>query len=110
MSTAFATLESDLSAACLGAFENIRLLRSGVGFGATIDRGVSAFGEGNFTSEARDRITLARAATSGWANGDVITADPAHYSVGELAALPRTSWKLDRLDVDDGIVVSWWLK
>ena len=107
---AFASVESSLSASVLAAFQNIRLAHGAAVIDAVIDRALARIGEYDLSAERRDRITLARTAAAGFANGQTIAADPATYSVGELAAMPRSSWKLDRIDSDDGHLVSWWLK
>lgn len=67
-------------------------------------------GEFGLTGERRDRITVHRADAAWFANGLTIEADPLTYSAAELAAMERTSWKLDRMADDDGHLVSWWLR
>lgn len=107
---AFAALESRLASATLGALANIKLAKGAGVVAAILDRSVETVGEFGLTGERRDRITLLRADASGWAGGDAIAADPATYTAGELAAMGKSSWKLDRIAADDGHTVSWWLK
>lgn len=106
----FAALETAAAAAIQAAFANIRLVKGAAVVDATLDRSVDTLGEFGLTGERRDRITVLRSATSGWAGGDTIAVDPATYSVDEILAMPKSSWKLDRIDDDDGHTVSWWLK
>lgn len=106
----FAALESTLSSTVLTAFQNIRLAYGASVVGAVLDRAVDRVGEYDLTADRRDRITLARSDAAGFANGQTIAADPASYTVGDLAAMPKSSWKLDRIASDDGYQVVWWLK
>ena len=107
---AFAALESTLASATLGALANIKLAKGAGVVSAILDRMVETVGEYGLTGERRDRITLLRTEASGWAGGDSIAADPATYTAGELLAMGKSSWKLDRIDDDDGHTVTWWLK
>lgn len=107
---AFASIESSLSASALAAFANIRLAYGAAVVGAVINRSVARVGEYDLSAERRDHITLARTDATGFTSGQTIAADPTTYSIGDLAAMPRSSWKLDRIDSDDGYLVSWWLK
>jgi hypothetical protein len=106
----FAAIESRLAVATLGALANITLAKGAAVVVAILDRSVETLGEYGLTGERRDRITLLRTDGSGWAAGDAIAADPGTYTAGELAAMERTSWTLDRLATDDGHLVSWWLR
>lgn len=107
---AFAALESSLASATLGALANITLAKGAAVVVAILDRAVDMVGEYGLTGERRDRITVLRSAATGWAGGDSIAADPATYSSGELAAMTKSSWKLDRIAADDGHTITWWLK
>lgn len=99
-----------MASATLAAFANITLAKGAAVVEAVLDRAVEQMGEFGLTGERRDRITVLRTAASGWAGGDTIAADPATYSSGELAAMGKSSWKLDRIAADDGHTVIWWLK
>lgn len=99
-----------MASATLGALANITLAKGAAVVEAMLDRSVETVGEFGLTGERRDRITLLRTAASGWAGGDSIAADPATYSSGELTAMGKSSWKLDRIAADDGHTVTWWLK
>lgn len=106
----FAALESSLASVALATFQNITLTNGVDAFGAVLDRGVEFVGEYGLTGERRDRITVARADASWFANGLAIQADPNTYTTAELLAMERTSWTLDRIAADDGHLVSWWLR
>lgn len=106
----FAALETSLATVALDTFANIRLAKGSAVVDAVLDRGVDQVGEYGLTGERRDRITLLRTAASGWNGGDVVAADPATYTAGELTAMGKSSWKLDRITDDDGHTVVWWLK
>lgn len=106
----FSALEVSLAGTVMDRFENIRLSDGVDVFGAVLDRAVEFVGEYGLTGERRDRITLRRTDAVGFARGGAIQADPGTYSAAELAAMERTSWTLDRMDFDDGQLVSWWLK
>lgn len=106
----FSAIEASLSSVTIGALSNITIYKDGSVVSAILDRSVETLGEYGLTGERRDRITLLRADASGWAGGDSIAADPATYSADDLAAMVKSSWKLDRISSDDGHTVSWWLK
>lgn len=110
MSNPFSSIETSMAVAVMAAFANIRLAKGSAVVDATLDRSVETLGEYGLTGERRDRITVLRSAASGWAVGDTIAADPATYSAGELTAMGKSSWKLDRIANDDGHTVIWWLK
>jgi hypothetical protein len=105
-----AALEARTASIGLAAHVNAWLLNGSTPFDAVLDRSVATLGEFNLTEERRDRITVMRSAAATFANGQAITADPARYTSAEIAAMGKSSWKLDRVDKDDGLVVSWWLK
>jgi len=108
----FASIESTLAATSVATFENIRLIAGAVPFGTVMDRDVDMIGEYGLSGERRDRITLLKSvsAAAGLAGGVTVSPDPAYYSAGEIAAMVPSSWVVDRLAVDDGHVVSWWLR
>lgn len=106
----FAAMETRLAAVSLETFHNIHLTDGVNVFGAILDRGVEFVGEYGLTGERRDRITVALADASWFANGVAIHADPNTYPVAELLAMEKTSWYLDREAANDGHLVSWWLK
>lgn len=112
MSLEFAALESTLSNTVITAFENIRLVAGAATFGAVLDRAVDKHGEYSLTSERRDRITLLKAAATAAAltPGLAVAVDPAFYTPAQITAMVKSSWKLDRMESDDGHVVEWWLK
>lgn len=107
---AFAQLETTMAATVMAAFANIRLAIGAAVVDATLDRSVETIGEFGLTGERRDRIAVLRTAASGWAGGDTISVDPATYTVDQILAMPKSSWKLDRIADDDGHTVTWWLK
>lgn len=106
----FAALELRLASVTLATFHNIHLTDGVNVVGAVLDRGVEFIGEYGLTGERRDRITVKVADAAWFANGLAIQADPNTYSVAELLAMERTTWTLDRMAADDGLLVSWWLK
>lgn len=107
----FAALESRVAAIASTVFGNTHLVvNGGVQVTAVLDRGISQIGEYDLTGERRDRISLRRADALTFAAGQTVVADTARYTAGEIAAMGKSSWKLDRLDADDGHLVSWWLK
>lgn len=106
----FAALESRLASVTLDTFHNIHLTDGVNVIGAVLDRGVEFMGEYGLTGERRDRITVQVADAAWFANGLAIQADPNTYSVADLLAMERTTWTLDRVAADDGLLVSWWLK
>lgn len=112
MATPFASIESTLAATSVATFENIRMIAGAVPFGAVMDRDVDTIGEYGLSGERRDRITVLKSASAsaGLAGGVAVSADPAYYTASEIAAMVPSSWVVDRLAVDDGHVVSWWLR
>jgi len=106
----FAALEARLASTALETFHNIHLTDGVNVVGAVLDRGVEFMGEYGLTGERRDRITVQVADAAWFANGLAIQADPNTYSVADLLAMERTTWTLDRMAADDGLLVSWWLK
>lgn len=108
---AFAALEAHVASVTASVFGNAYLLVNGsVQVTAVLDRGLAQVGEYGLTSERRDRITLPKSSASAFAAGQAVVADPARYTAGEITAMGKSSWKLDRVDADDGHLVSWWLK
>ena len=108
----FAAVEALSASAAAALFVNFHLIKGTYAFAVTLDRGVEQIGEYNLSGERRDRISLLKstAAAAGLAGGATVSPDPAHYSVGELAAMVPANWVIDRKDADDGHIVSYWLK
>lgn len=107
----FAALESRVAALASTVFGNAHLVVNGsIQVTAVLDRGIAQLGEFDLTGERRDRISLRRADAATFAAGQTVAADHARYTAAEITAMGKSSWKLDRLDADDGHLVSWWLK
>ena len=110
MQTEFAAFEASLSDTMVETFSNLVLTNGVSVVDAVLDRGAEFVGEYGLTGERRDRITIKKADAWWFANGVTIKADPATYTIDELLAMERHTWVLDRVDTDDGMLVSWWLK
>ena len=106
----FAALEAKTALIGLAAFGNAWLLNGSTPFTAVLDRSAAVLGEYNLAEERRDRITLPRSVAASFSPGQSITADPARYTSAEITAMGKSSWKLDRIESDDGRLVTWWLK
>lgn len=107
---AFASIEATISAMAHAVFTNLVLTDGSRTFSVVLDRAAEVMGEFGLTGETRHRIKLLRAASNGLAIGDTLTPDPATYTPAEIAAMPRQSFVLDRVESDDGHIVGWWLK
>lgn len=89
---------------------NIALTDGAASYTAVLDRNVARVGEyGNFI-ESRDQIAFRKSAAPLLSAGLVLNADPAVYSIDQLLAMPATSWTLDALESDDGMVAVWWTR
>lgn len=106
----FYMIERKLAAVNVSAFCNRVLVKGGVQFNAILDRNINRFGEYDLNAERQDRMTVSLADSPALAVGDVVSMDPAYYTGTELAAEPKTSWRLDRKESDDGAVAVWWLR
>lgn len=107
---AFAVLESRLASAVVGMLANVALTDGAASYTAVLDSNVQRVGEYGQFSESRDQITFNKAAAPALAAGLVLNADPAVYSVDQLLAMPSTTWTLDALESDDGLVAVWWTR
>ena len=96
---AFAAIETSMATAMLAAFANITLVNGSDVFDAVLDSGVEFVGEYGLTGDLRDRLTVLKSDAREFANGLVLHADPATYSVDELLAMTRSAWTLDRTGI-----------
>ena len=106
----FAAIEADVVAATQATFENVRLTDGINVFGAIMDRNAEFVGEYGMTGERRTRITVLTEYAANFTNGMTLALDPASYTTDAILAAERASWLLDRLDADDGVAASWWVK
>lgn len=107
---AFSDLEARLADKAVRAFANITLTDGVASYSAVLDRNVQRVGEYGQFVESHDQITFNKYAAPALAAGLVLAADPAVYSVDQLLAMPATSWTLDALESDDGMVAVWWTR
>lgn len=107
---AFSELESMLADNAVRAFSNIALTTGVASCTAVLDRNVERLGEYGQFAESRDRLTFSKASAPPLAVGVVLTADPAVYSAAQRLAMPVSSWTLDELESDDGLVAVWWTR
>lgn len=107
---AFAALESRLASAVIGTLGNIALTDGVTSYSAVLDRNVQRVGEYGQFVESRDKIAFNKSVAPALEPGMVLAADPAVYSVAELLAMSATSWTLDALESDDGMVAVWWTR
>jgi len=106
----FAALQARSASVAMATFGNAWLLNGATPFTAFLRQSEATLGEYNLSGERRDKITVQRSVAASFATGQTITADPARYTPAEIAAMGKSAWKLDRVDTDDGQLVTWWLK
>lgn len=105
----FQFLENSLGGALVDLFGNRVMISGGVQFQAVLDSDILPMGEYDLTQRRQDLISIDKAAAPTLKQGDTVAMDPAYYTSAELAEYPKTSWKVDRKESDDGHLVKWWL-
>lgn len=107
---AFASLESSVAQAGISMLANARLTDGAVVFDAVLDRDVYPLGDFGGSVDTRHYMVLLQDDYDALADGATIEYDPASYTAAWIAAQPRTSFTLDKIESRDGNLVKVWLQ
>lgn len=100
---AFASVELRMSQDALVMLTNLYAVKGGVSFSAHLARDEAHIGVESFSSERMSTLTYIKSSLPvALKRGDIVTADSAIYTAGELADMEQTSWTVDGVDHDDG--------
>lgn len=107
----FANIDKRINEKLIGKFCNISLLDSNDALVlAILDNTNHPFGEYEMNGEQRYTLTVNKQQYPALKRGDVLTANPLQYTPQELAAMPKTSFTLDAIEKDDGLMQVWWVQ
>ena len=104
----FAKLEQRLADAVVNTFANIALLDADDNaIDAVLDEAEANYGEFDLTHEKRKTLTFKN--ESGLQKGAILTPNPLQYTPDEITAMPQSTFTLDKLVEDDGLIQKWWV-
>lgn len=107
----FANIEKRINTAVLGKFANVSLLDADDSpVLAILDYAETPLGEFELSAEQRPQLTIDKTQYGSLASGDVLTANPLQYTPDEIAAMPQSTFTLDVLEKDDGLMQVWWVR
>lgn len=106
----FAGLEKTLATTVINTFANIALIdEADAGIEAVLTKANANLGEFDLSHEQRLQLVVNKQLYAGLKSGDVLSANPLQYTPDEITAMPQSTFTLDKLAEDDGLIQKWWV-